>query len=66
MQTMATKKVIEEQPKLYSLVMQFNGETYQAEADSIDAALLTLKPELLQTEVYLTARKGKSEAERRL
>jgi hypothetical protein len=46
------KTTTKAKPKKYSLKMTFN--------------ILSLKPELLHTEVYVTATKGKEESERRL
>lgn len=59
--TMATQTA----PK-YSIKMQFNGEEYQAKGKTVEEALLSLKPDVLLTEVYVTAYKGKEESERRL
>ncbi len=58
---MATKKT-----KAYSLKMAFNGEEFNTKTDDLNKALLSLKPEQLHTEVYVTVQKGKDEAERRL
>jgi len=61
---MSTTKV-KAVPK-YSLKMTFNGEEFNTKATSMEEAILKLRPPVLHTEVYLTAKKGKEESERRL
>jgi len=53
-------------PKKYSVTMQLNGIVLTEKADTVDEALLALKPDTLLTEVYVTATDGKEVAERRL
>lgn len=50
----------------YSLKMLFNGEEFNTKTSNLDEAILALKPEVLHTEVYLTAQKGEEVSERRL
>ena len=61
---MPTKK--QTKPKVYSLLMTFNGESFTAETNDLDAALKAMKPALLHTESYVTATKGEEVSERRL
>jgi hypothetical protein len=60
------KTTTKAKPKKYSLKMTFNGEEFNTKTNDLDDAILSLKPELLHTEVYVTATKGKEESERRL
>lgn len=59
---MTTKKAT----KKYSLWMKFNGEEYTTTTNDLAKGLLSLQPEQLHTEVYLIAKKGKEESERKL
>lgn len=52
--------------KKYSLELAFNGEVYKTTTDDLEEALLEMKPDQLLTEIYVTARKRKEVAERRL
>lgn len=53
-------------PKLYTLEMVFNGERFKKNTNNLDEAIVSMKPETLYTEVYVTASKGKELSERRL
>ena len=55
------KKTIK--PK-YELIMQFNGETFTTKTNDIKEAILSLKPEILYTEIYITVTKGELVMER--
>lgn len=50
---------------MYHLKMTFNGETFEVDTDNIGEAILTLKPEVLFTEIYLTISLGDFVRERR-
>ncbi len=50
----------------FSLEVKFNGFTKKKRTDNLDIAILSLKPELLLTEMYVTATKGKAVSERKL
>lgn len=50
----------------YSLTVTMNGETHKKRTTDLDATIQSLKPDWLHTEVYLTVKKGKQVAERRL
>lgn len=52
--------------KKYSLELAFNGEVYKTTTNDLEEALLEMKPDQLLTEIYVTARKRKEVAERRL
>lgn len=43
-----------------------NGETTNTKTDNVEETLLSLKPQLVLTEMYLTVAKGEAKAERRL
>ena len=64
MQTMSTKKATKKAQK-YSLWMKFNGEEYKTTSNDLEEGVLSLKPEQLHTEVYITAQKGSDTSERR-
>ncbi len=60
---MSTKD--QEVQKKYSIEMFFNGLEFKAESDSLEDAVLSLKPEQLHTEVFINATDGKTTSERR-
>ena len=45
--------------------MLFNGLEFNTESDTLEDGVLSLKPEQLHTEVYITANNGKETSERR-
>ena len=53
-------------PKKFSVTMQINGKVLTEKSDSLEDAILAMKPDVLLTEVYVTAKKGKEMSERRL
>lgn len=52
--------------KAYSVMAIINGETTNTKTDNVEETLLSLKPQLVLTEMYLTVAKGEAKAERRL
>jgi hypothetical protein len=52
--------------KTYSLTAKINGETVRRFTDDLNQTIKDLKPDWLHTEVYITVKKGKQIAERRL
>lgn len=50
----------------YSVMAIINGETYTKETDKVEDTLMSLKPELVLTEMYVTVTKGDAKAERKL
>ena len=52
----------------YNLTLQFNGEVFKKRTENISEAILSLKPESLVTEIYLTVIPvgSKEKTERRL
>lgn len=54
-----------QEPTVYSVKMKFNGEEYKTTNDSLEGAVLSLKPVQLHTEVFITASDGKTESVRR-
>lgn len=60
------KKIVTQKPKAYKLEMLFNGHKFKKATDNIDEAIQKLKPEILYTDVYITASKNKDVSERRL
>jgi hypothetical protein len=51
---------------MYNLKMTLNGETHEVTTDNLREAILSLKPEVLFTEVYMTITKGDFTRDRRL
>jgi len=51
---------------MYSLIVTMNGKTQTKRTGDLDASIAALKPAWLHTEVYVTVKKGKEKAERRL
>lgn len=51
---------------MYNLTLKFNGEEFKKRAKDIKKAILSLKPEWLHTEVYVTLKKGDDVRERKL
>ena len=52
--------------KPYSLTFIINGETINKRNADIDLAIMAVKPELVLTEMYVTAKRDKSMTERKL
>ena len=52
--------------KTYSLTATYNGETVKKSTDNLDETIKELRPDWLHTEMYLTVKKGKQVAERRV
>lgn len=44
--------------KIHNLTISFNGETYKKRSKDIEQTILSLKPEVLYTELYFTISKG--------
>lgn len=63
---MANKNKTKSTPKAYSLVFKFNGFTKKKFTDNLDEAIQAVKPPLLLTEMYVTAKKGDAVSERKL
>lgn len=51
---------------MYNLKMTLNGETHEVSTDNLREAILSLKPEVLFTEVYMTITKGDFTRDRHL
>jgi hypothetical protein len=62
------KKVVKklQEVKLYKVEMIFNGETFLVKTNDLKEAIMSLKPEALQTELYITIQKGELEMTRKL
>lgn len=50
----------------YKLTMIFNGMTFVKQTDDIAKAILSLKPDVLYTDIYITVKQGKEITERKL
>jgi len=53
-------------PKPYRVEMLFNGLKTLSRTDNINEAILSKKPELLYTEMYVTVKRGDDISERKL
>lgn len=51
---------------MYNLTLNFNGETFTKRPKDIKKAILSLKPEMLLTEMYVTLKNKKDIRERKL
>lgn len=51
---------------MYFLTAILNGKTIRKRTENLDATIAALKPDWLHTEVYITVKKDKHIAERRL
>lgn len=51
---------------MYYLTLNFNGETYKKRPVDVKQAILSLKPAVLLTEMYVTLKKGDDVRERKL
>lgn len=53
---------------MYNLTLQFNGEVFKKRStvDSLKQAILSLKPEVLHTEMYVTLKDKNDVRERKL
>lgn len=60
---MATKKTSK---RPYRLIISFNGMTFTKQTADIAGAILSLTPETLYTEVFITIKHGKEVLERKL
>lgn len=54
------------EPKAYSVWAKFNGMEFRKRTNDLQQAILDLKPDILHTEMYLIAKKGKESSERQL
>lgn len=59
------KKVVKKQP-LYKLEMVFNGFSFKKRTDNIEEAILSFKPDVLYTDVYVIVTNKKEIIERKL
>lgn len=53
-------------PKSYSIQMIFNGKTFKKRTTDLAKAILSFKPDVVNTEGYITITKGEYVFERRL
>jgi len=60
------KKKTQPYKPTYKITATFNGETVTEEANTILSIINKIRPELLQTEMYLTIERGNRLWERRL
>lgn len=51
---------------MYNLTLQFNGETFKKRPRDVKKAILSVKPQFLFTEMYVTYGKGSDIRERKL
>lgn len=51
---------------MYNLTLKFNGETFNKRPKDIKQAILSLKPDVLHTEMYVVLKKGSDIRERKL
>lgn len=51
---------------MYNLTLKFNGETFTKRPKDIKQAILSLKPEQLHTEMYVTLKNKEDVRERKL
>jgi hypothetical protein len=51
---------------MYNLTLVFNGQTFMKRPKDVRKAILSLKPDVLLTEMYVTLKKGQDVRERRL
>jgi len=51
---------------MYNLTLNFNGETYTKRAKDVKSAIMSLKPTLLFTDVYITVKDKEDFRERKL
>lgn len=61
---MALKKV--KTPKQFKVEAQFNGLKFNKKGTDLRKVIMSLKPEILYTEMYITVKKGEQVSERRL
>lgn len=63
-----TQKTIKkaDKPKAYAIEMFFNGAFFNAETDNLAETILSLKPEVLYTEIFITITKGEYVFDRKL
>lgn len=52
--------------KKYSLQLKVNHETHKKQTDNLEEGIVWLKPDVVYTEMYLTAQAGEQVAERKL
>ena len=48
------------------LTLQFNGETFKKRPKDLREAILSVKPDVLHTEMYVTLKRGEDVREKRL
>ena len=53
-------------PKKYSLQMKVNNETHTKRTDDLEEGIVSLQPDVVHTEMYMTAKAGDMVAERKL
>lgn len=51
---------------MYNLTLQFNGKKFTKRPKDIKQAILSLKPDILHTEMYVVLKKGSDIRERKL
>lgn len=51
---------------MYNLTLNFNGETFTKRPKDIKKTIMSLKPEVLFTDIYVTFKTGKDVRERKL
>jgi len=50
---------------MYYLTLNFNGETYNKRPKDVKAAIISVKPQLLFTDVYVTLKNNKNDVRER-
>lgn len=61
-----SKKKTTRKPKKFKLEMLFNGKKFSKRTDNIEESILSLKPDVLYTEVYVIVTNNKELTERKL
>ncbi len=59
-------KKVKATPKLYKITAQINGEVFERETDDIKETLLSIKPEMLYSEMDVKVEKGGISTDRHL
>jgi len=52
--------------KMYKLEMIFNGLTFKKSTNDLSKTILSLKPDILYTEIYITVKKGDVVSEKKI
>lgn len=60
------KETVKKTPKKYKITVELNGETFVKETDDIKETLLSLKPEIVYSEVEIKVEKGEITTDRHL